>query len=900
MGLFASTFSQAVQGYQLFWDGVKLKSSVDLPLAYDTETEVNEDKGKIARLVLGTASDGERTVVIGPHQIRQFFDVHKDSYFVAHNCGYDFWATYEHCPEIRDILWSAASENRIADSMLLDQLIWLGLGKGEGGKGEERFFRRGLDSVVKEYLGIKVDKKVGNEQGEYRMRFAELLSVPVEKWKTDVDPGFFEYATTDTRVTYDAYKVMRKRAIELQTPFLPEKGAKTFSMYHDAIERYGPLTEAIQVKGAIALAAISRNGIVVDQARAQEIEAETRKEFEEFIPFLEEHFPQLLQPYKKKEGYKLAKKSGVPCLKNKELQKLFEEWSPELGLDAPLKSKGKLGGTSLSVKDWGVFKDKNEFIKRWVNARTLSKRLGFFDMVHGKERIHTEYNVLMRTGRVSAQSPNVTQLPKDGNFRNCFKASPGKKILSMDYSAVELKTLGTICKYLFGKSVLLDTVASGIDPHAYTAAMFEGMALQDYMKLKKEAPDKFKSGRQAAKACFHPDVLVLTHEGWVKVKDVRFSHEILCFDPRSCKESWHKPLYLSRRENKKVVRLTVGDYTIRVTEDHRMLGTYSTSHWFETEAFEYLKHQGRSGLYGYHDGKVRMINTWDCKTGYSDYGTESEVFCLTVPPSFIVARDSLTDVPWVLGNCNFGVPGGLGKVKLSEYAKANYGVSLSHDQAETFRKKLISEVYPELSDVDGYLASVDVANLARNLCLDQDLIYAYVFENFGNVGMNLYCLQRVLDGSPVKKDGTRYKDYFIGQMWRLAEGLLAMSPAKDKAPFVKDVEKRASGWKLKKYFFGGTAVTLTGRVRKGVDFTVQKNTGFQGLAADGAKLALFEMVKVGHKIVAFIHDQILAEVDGDDEEVQAIKKIMVEEMQGVLNQAVPVEVEYEVSDSWNK
>lgn len=745
--------------YALFWDGRKLKSSVEEPLSYDTETELIGDKATTPKLVLATGYDGEYNCVIGPHQIEDFFKVHKDSYFVGHNWAYDFWTTHEHVndSEVREILWNAAAENRCGDSMLLDQLYWLSIGKGESNKSEgdgSKFFRRGLDAVVKEYLGVKVDKKVGDEKGEYRLRFAELLNVPVEKWATDVDPGFFEYATTDTKVTYDVYKVMRKLALDLQKEFLPAASETKFSMYHDAVERFGVLTEAIQVKASIALAKISQNGLKVDKGKAAILEEKIRKECEEFIPFLEQHFPHLLQPFKKKEGYKVAEKSGIPCLKNKEIQKLFEEWYPEMGLDAPIKSKGKKGGTSVSVKDWSPFKEvkwstfqeKNEFVKRWVNARTLSKRLSFFDLFRHGDLLHPNYNVLVRTGRTSCSEPNTQQMPRQQEFRECFVPRGDNHMVTADYAAIELRTLGTICLFKFGFSVLLDTVKKGVDPHAYTAAMFEGMSLDAFMALKDTDPKRFKDGRQAAKAC------------------------------------------------------------------------------------------------------------------------------------------------------NFGVPGGLGKVKLSEYAKANYGVAMSPDQAETFRVKLITEVYPELKL---YLASNDVDELARNLKVDASTLFDFIFESYGEPGMICYCLQQVLDGKPVKKDGTPYKPYFVSQMWKLAEELLSMSPHPLKAPFLKDAQGKVPGWKLVKFLFGGTAVTLTGRIRKGVKFTERKNTSFQGLAADGGKLALFEMVRRGMLCVGWVHDEALTEVT-DPCDAKLVEEIMVQEMEAVLNNAVPVAVEYKVGDSWNK
>jgi len=103
--------------------------------------------------------------------------------------------------------------------------------------------------------------------------------------------------------------------------------------------------------------------------------------------------------------------------------------------------------------------------------------------------------------------------------------------------------------------------------------------------------------------------------------------------------------------------------------------------------------------------------------------------------------------------------------------------------------------------------------------------------------------------------------------------------------------------------FRARSVTLTGRVRAGVRYTALKNTVFQGLAADGAKLALYECVKAGVSVVVFVHDEIGAEVDtgvAGLAQAEFIRKTMVEGMEKVLEGRVPVEVKGRIGDCWAK
>ncbi len=66
---------------------------------------------------------------------------------------------------------------------------------------------------------------------------------------------------------------------------------------------------------------------------------------------------------------------------------------------------------------------------------------------------------------------------------------------------------------------------------------------------------------------------------------------------------------------------------------------------------------------------------------------------------------------------NFGVPGGLGANRLVEYARKTYGVGMTPDEAELFRRRLIEDVYPELKL---YLADNSVKALAKNLNVTPD------------------------------------------------------------------------------------------------------------------------------------------------------------------------------------
>ena len=116
------------------------------------------------------------------------------------------------------------------------------------------------------------------------------------------------------------------------------------------------------------------------------------------------------------------------------------------------------------------------------------------------------------------------------------------------------------------------------------------------------------------------------------------------------------------------------------------------------------------------------------------------------------------------------------------------------------------------------------------------------------------------------------------------------------------LEPREAGDKLYRQMFFGPVVTLTGRIRGKVGFSQARNTPFQGLAADGAKLALWNLFKAGYRIVAFVHDEVVIELPVDADHTEAaedINRILCSSMQEVTP-AIPIKCEFSLTDRWYK
>jgi hypothetical protein len=239
---------------------------------------------------------------------------------------------------------------------------------------------------------------------------------------------------------------------------------------------------------------------------------------------------------------------------------------------------------------------------------------------------------------------------------------------------------------------------------------------------------------------------------------------------------------------------------------------------------------------------------------------------------------------------NFGVPGGLGPKRLAIYATESYDTPMSVEEAREFRNRLIQDVYPELTD---YLRETTFSNLAWNLKLPLRTVVE-VFRSQPQLKFWVRHLASFLDGtSPYTQEQDR--------LWRTMADLVRQAPRTTPRWIGIALRERRGSEALRRALLSGIALTPTGRIRHGCSYTEQRNTPFQGLAADGAKLALWQIVQAGYRVVGFLHDEILVEVPEEQAQTALVEvtRVMNEAMNSVLR-TVPSVVSAGVGAMWSK
>ena len=327
---------------------------------------------------------------------------------VGHNLKYDFHIMSNHG-------WDTTKIRPIDDTMLLSYILH---GSMHG---------HGLDELAKLYLGhetIKFASLFAPKTRDADMHFANL---PI-----DVATP---YAGEDATVCMSLYKLFRPQL--------------------DANETLRSLYETCDLPLMPVLLDIERNGVKADRQKLQMLSGvfhDQLSELEKQIWDIAGHEFNIASP----------KQLGIV---------LFDE----LGL--PANKKRSTDADSLNE-----LLDTSPIIEKIINWRSIAKLAGTYADVLPRQiasdgRIHTTYlQTSTNTGRLSSRDPNLQNIPiktqLGEEIRKCFIAEPGRTLISVDYSQIQLRLLADLANV----STFKETFNNGTDIHEQTARRIFGIA----------------------------------------------------------------------------------------------------------------------------------------------------------------------------------------------------------------------------------------------------------------------------------------------------------------------------------------------------------------------------------------------------------------------------------------
>lgn len=292
----------------------------------------------------------------------------------------------------------------------------------------------GLDELSRlqfDHQNIKFEEVCG--KGKTQIKFSEVA----------LDKAL-DYAAEDADMAIRLHRLLRPQLIEA-----------SMTNVYETLER--PL---IQV-----LTGMEREGIKVDPQILRDMSADFAKRMEELAV----------------EIYQLAGEEfniGSP----KQLGEILFE---KMAIPGGKKTKTGAFQTGADVLE-DLAAQGHELPTRILEWRQLSKLKSTYTDALVEQinpdtgRVHTSYSMVgASTGRLSSNDPNLQNIPirtEEGRkIRTAFVPEPGNKLISIDYSQIELRLVADIA----GLESLRQAFLDGLDIHAQTASEVFGIPLAE-------------------------------------------------------------------------------------------------------------------------------------------------------------------------------------------------------------------------------------------------------------------------------------------------------------------------------------------------------------------------------------------------------------------------------------
>lgn len=376
-------------------------------------------------------------------------------------------------PSLLPRVFTALEDERLLDTAILEALH-------ENARGRMYLDDRGVpvsrySQALLEMRYGGVDRSAEKEGADaWRLRYAELDGVPLEKWPTEA----VEYPKRDA------------------------EGALRILQAQLAPERFNVHVIGQEMRAAFTLHLMSVWGIRTDDERAARLIEEwerahvtTRLRFVDLGLVridpckLEDGEPALAHRAKPGRGAKFTANTAA-------IRALV---SAAYGKAAPLTDTGKISTSTDTLAESG-----DETLEAYAEAAEEEKLLSSFAPVLRAARgaaVNASFKTPVASQRTSCAKPNLQQLPKTGGVRECFVARRGALLCSVDYNQLELCTLAQVCLEAFGpgSSMMADAINAGKDLHTYLAASFAAVSYEEMVRRVKAGEAGAKGLRTCAK-----------------------------------------------------------------------------------------------------------------------------------------------------------------------------------------------------------------------------------------------------------------------------------------------------------------------------------------------------------------------------------------------------------------
>ncbi|HVV40132.1 MAG TPA: DNA polymerase I [Nitrobacter sp.] len=290
------------------------------------------------------------------------------------------------------------------------------------------------------------------------------LASLAQRWLGHTAQGFGELTGSGrNKLAFDQV------AIDRATTYAAESADLTWRLWHIlkprlVAERMTGVYETLERPMIATLARMERRGITIDR----QVLSRLSGEFAQTAARLEAEIQEM---------------AGEPINVGSPKQ-IGDIMFGKMGLPGGSKTKTGAWSTSAQILD-ELAEQGHEFPRRILDWRQVSKLKSTYtdalpEYVNPQtKRVHTTYALAATTtGRLSSNEPNLQNIPvrnEEGRkIRRAFIAAPGHKLVSADYSQIELRLLAEIADI----PVLKQAFRDGLDIHAMTASEMFGVPVK--------------------------------------------------------------------------------------------------------------------------------------------------------------------------------------------------------------------------------------------------------------------------------------------------------------------------------------------------------------------------------------------------------------------------------------
>ena len=471
----------------------------------DCETFLMTDGLAAPPLVCAAVSNGETDEILvpwegeSPHarfeQILRSGDL-----LVNQHIFYDLGVLCAERPDLVPLVFEAIEKGLIRDVKVREQIIRIALGQAkfieedDGGEsdGESEDDEEGsgviktrfdLAAIAERWLDVKIEK-----EDTWRKSYAILYGIPLKRWPSQAK----DYVCADS---FYARGVWRKQ-----------------QEWVDANFDDGQLPGEIEANcAAWALHLMKIWGVRTCPEAVAHLTWEM--EWKALWLSIGLLMPRVGETTVLRRGGTGAKPKAVET--KKVVQERIAVSFGKLGLELQYTPTGQIKCGKKQLDD-----SKDPVLRALGEYKAVKKIIGTYIpryVAKGTEvPITADWNPLVESYRISCAKPNLTNPPRAGDVRNCFKARDGFVFVSADFDQAELRSWSQVELVMFGDSIMAEAFKNDVDPHLKLGAELLGWSLEDATRLFAEGDKEIENSRQFSK---EPNFGLIGGMGWRKFKE---------------------------------------------------------------------------------------------------------------------------------------------------------------------------------------------------------------------------------------------------------------------------------------------------------------------------------------------------------------------------------------------